>query len=303
MKINKAIMMLIGVMAFDTIAVQAQDLFRVKFRATCRPDNGNKDSRRLTERDLIEQCVGTGFSKKELRRDFELVYNPSADSLQVVNEADGSHVCDVFQFQGGTNVVGSDELTRFVFVFVPGQADAIGSAVITEKPNTGNSSSNGVTRARISAKIQFTMAEETGGETNTAEMTAPVSDNSDTNSSSTNIVFDVFGDANSGVSDSLGSFVQASAVASVATAANVQVCSGNFSAGRLFVADSDQNGVGESTPEDTSGSGGTSDSTVTDDTGTTIGTTNTNITTIVSTNGTLIVTTNSSRTGVIPIPR
>ena len=48
--------------------------------------NGNGNSTtKMTEKDLIAQCVGTGLSTKDLDKNFELVYNPVSDSIQVVN--------------------------------------------------------------------------------------------------------------------------------------------------------------------------------------------------------------------------
>jgi hypothetical protein len=334
MKIRKAIVVIIGAIACQTVVVQAQDVFRARFRATCRPsdDSSNRDSHRMNQRDLIEQCEGTGFSRRELDRNFALVYNPTADSLQVVNESDGSVVCDVFQFQGGTNVIGGDQLERFVFVFAPNQPEAIGSAIITERPVDDNSESNGVTRARITGKIQFTMIELTNGDTNTTGDTTGTipTDNSQTNNStvdsnsSTNIASDTStnsGDNSAG--DLSGNFVQAAAVAAITS--NVQICSGTFTAGRLFVAGTDTTTAAErraarraakeakqdstATPEDNTSSDQTSDDSTTSTNITTVGgttTVSTNGTLVIGNNGTMIntniITINTNGTGGIIIP-
>jgi hypothetical protein len=294
MKVQKTIALLVAAITLSAIAAQGQDLFRVKFKATCKPSDGN--SSKMTEKDLIEQCVGTGFTKKELSRNFALVYNPVSDSIQVVNQADGALLCDVFQFQGGTNVVGDNKLERFVFVFSPNQSEAIGSAIITEKPGSGSSGSNSVTKAKINAKIQFTMSES--NDSNALASVSAIDSTSSTNgnSSSTNsssidtnnVPDNSNGDA--GTTVDAASFVQTSAITGITTAANVQVCSGSFSAGKLFVAgannggDSSGQSVEETVPENTPPVTGTND--VSSINGT-------NLVTTVSTNGTLIITTNT----------
>jgi len=195
MKIQKTIGVLIAVTTL-AMAAQGQDLFSVKFKATCKPsDNGNgngNSTTKMTEKDLIAQCVGTGLSTKDLDKNFELVYNPVSDSIQVVNQQTGILLCDVFQFAGGTNVVSGGVLERFVFVFSPNDATAIGSAVITEKSQNGNnnnnnnnsntnSNNNGNTKAKIQGKIQFTMSETSSNDLSltTGEITGENLTNSD----------------------------------------------------------------------------------------------------------------------------
>jgi hypothetical protein len=206
MKIQKTIVTFIAVMALGAIAVQAQSnaLFKVQLNATCRPPRDNSDNQ-INNRDLIRNCVGDGFSKKELDNDFSLVFNVEADSLQVVSNADGSLVCDVFLFEGGTNVVGRSNLQRLVFVFLPGDPNAVGGAVITERIGKRNKD------RQLNGKIWFTMGDTSG-----------------TNTISTSDVRPVEVD---------GSFIQSVVAVSVS---DVQICSGTFTVGKLFVSDDNQ---------------------------------------------------------------
>lgn len=259
MKIYKTITSLIAVTVLSGLAAHAQvstqELYAVKFRAVCKPsDKANGHSSKMNESDLIKQYVGAGFTAKELKHNYALVYNPATDSIQVVNSIDGSLVSDVFLFEGGTNAVAGNQLTRFTFVFAPNVSNAIGSAVITERTRTGQSGNNR-NRARISGKIQFTLTTQLNN-TNavalvtgnniptsgpTANTTASISTNTEYSPLSPTGTVDTNNAAgNTGSNDSTANnnpvvdtrFVQASAAA--ASSSDVQVCVGTFSAGKLF---------------------------------------------------------------------
>jgi hypothetical protein len=116
----------------------AQDLFQLDFQGTGRflSDNGRLETRRITAEDLIARCVGEqalGTNNLGTNRQYDLVYNATADSVQVVNFTNGSFVCDVFQFQGGASNVDRRHLGRLAFVFVPEQNESVGSVIIAEK--------------------------------------------------------------------------------------------------------------------------------------------------------------------------
>src|ERR1041385_5442068 len=162
MKMKQTLSVFAAIATLSATAVSAQDLFLVKFKATGTPGNNGTGSVKITEKNLIEQCVGTGFSDQQIKQNFALVYNTASDTIQVVNQADGTPVCDVFQFQGGTittvnqNNNNNDKLVRLTFVFVPDQADSVGSAVINEKP--GKNLNSDKAKANIQGKIQFETA-------------------------------------------------------------------------------------------------------------------------------------------------
>lgn len=253
MNTYKTIALIMAAAALAASPVQAQtssqDLFLVKFHATCKPaDSSNKGSNKMDNQDLIEQCVGTGFSKKELKKNFALVYNPTTDSIQVVNASDGSPLCDIFQFQGGTNATSGNQLERFTFVFSPNQAEAIGSAVISEK-STGNSK-----KAKIKGNIQFTMTVPgTSFVTGDSTLTGETATTNDTHGlTDTNVVTDTSGGDSTSDNVNTG-FVQASAAADSASPGEVAVCTGTFNAGARF--EPGQSTVETNVPSETPGTG------------------------------------------------
>ena len=343
MIMHKTIAILIAASALQTTVLHAQtNLFRVRFHAVCKPtdnqggDNNNNNDNTMKNADLIRQCVGTGFTSKQLRRSFALVYNADADSIQVVSQTNGDFVCDVFQFQGGTVVTNGNRLERLTFVFAPGQTNAIGSAIIRERATT--SGSNDVTRARINGKIQFTMPELLSiGNESTASTDNFGNDqfsiaSADTNTSngeiSTNDVSNLDTNNVSGgdnnTTDNTGDnssvepprFLAASADVAP-TNSDVQICRGTFTVGKEFnpreVEDenaTDNTGnieqpVGPAAPAEiqpnsnlnTGEAGITNTGTINIGTTNSITTTNTT-TTVVTTNSTTV----STNTTVPPIP-
>src|SRR6266568_2094889 len=95
----------IAVLAALSVSVSGSglDLFHLDFSGTAQAlINGTLTSRRITQWDLIARCAGEeGLRTNNLgtNQQFDLAYNAGADSIQVVRLADGSAVCDVFQFQ------------------------------------------------------------------------------------------------------------------------------------------------------------------------------------------------------------
>src|SRR5262245_6710340 len=169
MKTEKLFAVLIATAVLQTVSMSGQDLFRVTVSGTVRPGQGNSASSRISNRTLIENCVGTETSARDLNRNFAVVYNATEDSIQVVNRADGSVVCDVFHFEGGTSTVVQNRLVRMTFIFRPDQADSVGSAVVTE---SANRSANAATvRPRISGKMQFSKPATTTVATESTEAT------------------------------------------------------------------------------------------------------------------------------------
>jgi hypothetical protein len=217
MKIVKTIAALLAVTALNTIAVQAQtgNLFRAQVNLTCKPPQNGKT--RMNNQDFIRQCVGDGFTKQEINQNFTLVYNVATDSIEVVNNSDGSLVCEVFQFQGGTNVIGNSQLNRLTFVFVPGNDTAVGSANLIEKSKAKHSSSS------ITGKIQLSMSEP--GATNAvADVSAVVVTNSDGTVTAVGATT---------TSDQVGNFIESVPVATIDS--GVQVCIGSLTIRKQFV--------------------------------------------------------------------
>jgi putative membrane protein len=129
-------------------------LFRASFKASSQGVGNARE--RVRDRDVIANCLGRDSLSASDRKDYALVYNPAADSLQVVRAATGELVCDVLNFSGGTSTAGSRGSERLTYVYLPGQGESIGSAVITEK--LSRSSNNGdIRRAKITGRLQFTL--------------------------------------------------------------------------------------------------------------------------------------------------
>ncbi|HOB33758.1 MAG TPA: hypothetical protein PKH32_12850, partial [Verrucomicrobiota bacterium] len=221
-----------------TAQLTTQELFHVKFRATCKPGNdAHGKQTRLRDRDLIELCVGGGFSQRDLRRNFALVYNPVSDSIQVADAQTGTILCDVFQFLGGTVVTNNNRLERFTFVFIPTDDTAVGSAVITERTvglNRGNA------RARIHGRLQFSIPDGVNWITNhlqNGSMTVLAANvnGTQTATNGTDRTNTTSGDnKDRPVGSFEGPFVQAAAATESVTLENAQVCTGTFTVGRAF---------------------------------------------------------------------
>src|SRR4051794_11019975 len=135
MKITKLCVAIVAAATLHSTVASAQIMFRTTLRANCRSlgSNGKLVTTHLTDRDIISQAVGgsTGTGTNSVTRNFALVYNPTSDSLQVVNSA-GTVISDVIQFQGGAFTSDSKQSVRLTFMFLPNETDSIGTAVITE---------------------------------------------------------------------------------------------------------------------------------------------------------------------------
>jgi hypothetical protein len=140
------------------VSAQTQDLFRVAFKANCVATGANGLSRnsKITDKDIIARCISSnGVSSRALVRNYALVYNTSADSLQVVSAANGTLVCDVVQFQPVAFTSDPRQTDQFAFMFLPDQTTAFGSAVISQRNRNLTGSAND--RANITGKLQFVL--------------------------------------------------------------------------------------------------------------------------------------------------
>jgi hypothetical protein len=155
-----------------TLPATADDLFTATLRVTERGlgSSGKLTNTRVNEKDIITAATGaTGSSLKN----FALVYNATADALQVVDST-GAVVTNVMQFAGGAFTSDSKQSDRLTFIFLPDQSEASGSAILAEraaKAQTGTAKD----RVSISGNLQFFLANgqtlggsgATGGGTNT----------------------------------------------------------------------------------------------------------------------------------------
>jgi hypothetical protein len=142
-----------------------ETMFRVRFSASCQNFDATKNrvvTTRITDRDIVAQATGVPPSGRGVSRDFALVFNPTEDSLQVVNAA-GEPIVDVIHFGGGDALADARQTTRLTFMFSPGQTNefgaetnVLGTALITERA-TGGSGSRGASRANITGRLQYTL--------------------------------------------------------------------------------------------------------------------------------------------------
>src|SRR6266699_3354076 len=110
-----------------SLPAQTQDLFRVTFRANCLflDASGQVGNSKLTEKDIIAHCVNSqGLSDRALTKNYALIYNPTANDLEVVRLSAGSLLCDVIQFQDVALTSDSRQTDQFAFMFIPDQSNA-----------------------------------------------------------------------------------------------------------------------------------------------------------------------------------
>lgn len=271
-------------------ATEAQDMFRIAFRVSCRSLNGNNTIRttRITDRDIIARALGSNtVSNASLTRNFALIYNASSDSIQVV-DTNGVVITDVIQFQDGTSISDGRQSERFTFMFVPDQTNAVGTAVVSERtPRNGTNA----TTASIRGQVQFVLTDDIvlGGASNAAANSANLGSsnggkgiNSGTSSSTEGTsslasTSAVTGNTGSSLgTGNQGFFFSTAISAATNTATNVRICTGTFTATRRF--NSSVNNAAFNTANGsatgTSASGTASSSATTGTTGTT-GTTST----------------------------
>jgi hypothetical protein len=136
--------------AFYALAAPAQDMFKVNFSATCKALNSGGQ---ITTTTITDKSIVANFNGKPTSQ-LELVYNTSADSLQIADKS-GNVFADVIDFGGGFSVADSHQRDRFTFMFVPGLTNAIGSALITENAE------HTAQHANITGKVQFAIADGT----------------------------------------------------------------------------------------------------------------------------------------------
>jgi hypothetical protein len=140
-------------------ATQADDLFSAKLQLSCRSAGGNNGklaTQKLRETDVIGAAIGS--SDRNTIKRFGLVYNATANALQVVDNT-GALVTNVLFFNGGAFTSTAKQSSELTFVFLPDVADAVGTAVINEKAakrNTGTKKD----RANINATLQLYLVDD-----------------------------------------------------------------------------------------------------------------------------------------------
>jgi hypothetical protein len=162
MKANSILILAASLALLPAPSTQAEDntgnanLYRLNFRGTCRSLSSSGDrvvTTRITDKDLITTAFDLDVRDRASLRDYSVVYNADADSIQAVNQRTGQAV-DLFQFSGGAATSDGRILERFAFLFVPGGETSIGSVTITERAGRNGANAN-TDRASIVGRFQF----------------------------------------------------------------------------------------------------------------------------------------------------
>lgn len=165
MNIQRTIATLVSIAALHSVGAPAQDLFRATFSATClslNPTTGRIVTTQLTDRDIIAEATGISPKNYAALREFALVFNTTADSLQVV-DTNGTTIVDVIHFDGGTATTDGRQIDRLTYMFLPGQTNELGAetnvfgtALITERASRSGTT-NEVNRANITGRVQYVL--------------------------------------------------------------------------------------------------------------------------------------------------
>jgi putative membrane protein len=105
---------------------------------------------KISDKSVIQRCTGT--TDASVVRNHALIYNPEANALEIVDARTGAKVCDVLTFSGGTTPGYTGGNERVTFVYLPGQEQAIGSAVLIDRSTGGNTD-----RLRLSARLEIAL--------------------------------------------------------------------------------------------------------------------------------------------------
>lgn len=162
-----AILALSGVNArAQTNTLTTQAVFPLKFRATCRSLNTNGTrivNSELTELDIMANALGTNLSHSLVRSGTNIfpgvavAYNPTLDSIQVINTNSGTLIANVIDFSDVAATRDNRVQTRFAFMFLPGLPNSIGSAVLN---SVGAAPTNGLIKSNaiFIGNVQFALS-------------------------------------------------------------------------------------------------------------------------------------------------
>src|SRR5947209_6541149 len=124
MKSKLLVVFAVGLVAlFRVSTVQAQGMFRVAFRATGKGlgQSNQETNLVITDRDIIAASLAANGVASGLSSNYALVYNVTSDSLQVVNNTNGTLVSEAIQFEGGAATTDQSNAVRFTYMFLPNE--------------------------------------------------------------------------------------------------------------------------------------------------------------------------------------
>jgi hypothetical protein len=164
--------------------VTNQEVFPLQLRVSCRspnPDGTRIVNTEVTGADLVANALGTNVSRRPAvgthraasLRPFAVVFNPTLDSIQVINVTNGALLAEVADFSGLAATAAGRANTEFASMFLPGKNQAVGSAVINEyRPGAAQATTNH--NAIFIGNLQFALTgDEVLGGVNPAVTTGP----------------------------------------------------------------------------------------------------------------------------------
>lgn len=136
MKLPKLIGATLAMAVTQLVAAHAADLFLVNLRTTCKAFDGDRmiSTRSSNPTILRDYVAAQDPGASNTVRDLRLVYDPEGDRISIAN-ASGEILADVIGFGSSTTLSNSDDSRRerHAFVFLGGNSEAVGSALISER--------------------------------------------------------------------------------------------------------------------------------------------------------------------------
>jgi len=137
---------------------KAQELFRANVSTVCVSSNssGGLSYTRYGNRQIIHQCA----SEKGITNlmDLRLVYDRTADALEVVKGTNNTVVCTPVTFSGGVSISKTNQTVteRLAFVFLDNDKEADGT--LRAREHSSLNSSNQLTHFLLTGQLQFAQA-------------------------------------------------------------------------------------------------------------------------------------------------
>lgn len=156
MKLPKLIGATLAIAVGQFVAAHAADLFLVTLRTTCKSFDGDRMVRTSSSNPtILRDYVATQDpASSNTVRNLRLVYDPEGDRISIA-DLDGNILADVLGFGNSTTLSTPDDSRRerHAFVFVGGNTEAAGSALISERLT--HDGDNNITRLTSHGTFQY----------------------------------------------------------------------------------------------------------------------------------------------------
>ena len=158
MKTSKVIIgtiVAIAVQCVVTPTTKAQELYRANVHTVCVSTNssGGLSYTRYGSRQIIHQCANAQGITNLM--DLRLVYDRTADALEVVQGTNNTVVCTPITFSGGVSLSKTNQTVteRLAFVFLENDKEADGT--LRAREHYSLNSSNQLTHFSLTGQLQF----------------------------------------------------------------------------------------------------------------------------------------------------